>query len=183
MSRIGVKPISLPDGVSIETNSGSATIKGPKGQLEVAIPKGIQLEENNSQITIKRKDDHIQTKAFHGLVRALIYNAVLGVTEGFSKRLELKGIGYRAQVEQNKLVLSVGFSHPVEIIVPEDLMVSVEKNQIVVSGIDKQKVGQFAAQIRSVRPPEPYKGKGIRYFDEVIKLKPGKQAVKAVGAA
>lgn len=179
MSKIGKQPIQIPDAVNVMVKDSIVTVKGPKGELTVNLPRPISLEILKSQAVLKRKNDDPKNRALHGLTRALIANAVAGVTGGFNKGLELKGIGFRAEIQNDKLVLNVGFSHPVEIAIPQDLTLKQEKNQIQISGIDKQKVGQFAATIRAIRPPEPYKGKGIRYVDEIIKLKPGKQVTKA----
>lgn len=181
MSRIGNKAIMIPDGIQITVEKNTVKIKGPQGELSVAILPAIDVSVADKTLTVARKNDGPKTRGFHGLIRALIANAITGVTQGFIKRLELKGVGYRAEVQGSNLVLNLGFSHPVNVAIPEDLKIVVEKNQIIIAGIDKQAVGQFAAAIRAIRPPEPYKGKGIRYVDEVVKLKPGKQAAKVGG--
>lgn len=183
MSRIGNKIITIPDGVDVSVEKDAIKIRGQQGELSIKTLKDVSVSIEDKVLTVSRKNDQPVTRGFHGLIRALIQNAILGVTQGFTKRLELKGVGYRAEVQGNDLVLNLGFSHPVNVPIPESLKVTVEKNQIVISGIDKQAVGQFAASVRAIRPPEPYKGKGIRYIDEVIKLKPGKQAAKAGGSA
>ncbi|MBI4137542.1 50S ribosomal protein L6 [Candidatus Roizmanbacteria bacterium] len=182
MSRIGILPISIPEQVTITQSDMHVLVKGPKGQLSVNIPKEITTKQENGQIMLTRKGDSINEKALHGLSRSLVANAVYGVTEGFTKTLEIKGVGYRAKVDKDKLVLTVGFSHPVEITQPEGITFQVKGAKIMVSGIDRQYVGEIAAQIRRVRPPDAYKGKGIRYEGEFVRLKPGK-AAKAAGAA
>jgi large subunit ribosomal protein L6 len=182
MSRIGKIPISLPEGVSFEKEGRTVKISGPKGVLGKKLPQGLEAEEKDGKIIILAKSKAKTTTANHGTYRALIYNMVKGVTEGWSKKLELVGTGYRAQLKGNDLELTVGFSHPVEVKAPDGIKFSVEKTVITVEGIDKELVGQIAAQIRAVRPPEPYKGKGIKYIDEVVRRKPGK-AAKAQGAA
>lgn len=182
MSRIGNKPITIPPGVQVTAAGSNVVVRGQKGELKVLVPQGISAAIKVRAIAISRKNDQPALRALHGLVRALVANAVNGVSQGFEKRLDLKGVGFRAEVQTNQLILHVGFSHPVAMEIPQDITLTVEKNQIIVSGIDRQRVGQIAATIRAVRPPEPYKGKGIRYADEVVKLKPGKQAAKTQGA-
>ena len=177
MSRIGKKPIEIPDGVEIKIENRLVKIKGPKGEMSKEIPLDIGIEIKDKEILLNPKRKTKKSGALWGLTRSLLYNDVKGVTEGFEKELELIGIGYRASVEKEKLlVLEVGFSHKVEIEVPEGIDVSVKKNIIAISGIDKQKVGEIAAKIRKVRPPEPYKGKGIRYVGEKVRRKEGKKA-------
>ena len=184
MSRIGRMPIAIPAGVTVDiAENNKVTVKGPKGTLErVVLPEmGVKVEDGN--ITVTRPNDSKKMKALHGLTRSLLNNMVIGVTEGYSKKLEIKGVGYRAQKQGNKLILSLGYSHPVEMIDPEGIETVVEQQQnnsslITVKGIDKEKVGQFAAEIRDKRRPEPYKGKGIKYSDEVIRLKAGKTGKK-----
>ena len=177
MSRIGKKPIEIPDNVEIKIENRLVKIKGPKGEMSKEIPLDIGIEIKDKEILLNPKRKTKKSGALWGLTRSLLYNDVKGVTEGFEKELELIGIGYRASVEKEKLlVLEVGFSHKVEIEVPEGIDVSVKKNIIAISGIDKQKVGEIAAKIRKVRPPEPYKGKGIRYVGEKVRRKEGKKA-------
>ncbi|MGI6002348.1 MAG: 50S ribosomal protein L6 [Lachnospiraceae bacterium] len=180
MSRIGRMPIAIPAGVTVDiAENNKVTVKGPKGTLErVVLPEmGVKVEDGN--ITVTRPNDSKKMKALHGLTRSLLNNMVIGVTEGYSKKLEIKGVGYRAQKQGNKLILSLGYSHPVEMIDPEGVTTTLpDANTIIVSGIDKEKVGQYAAEIRDKRRPEPYKGKGIKYSDEVIRLKAGKTGKK-----
>lgn len=185
MSRIGDAPIKIPTGVTIEQNGKSLKVFGPKGKLNLEVVGGIKVEITGDQIIVKRKNDLKKVKALHGLTRNLINNMVLGVTDGWSKNLELVGVGFRAQVNGNKLVLNVGYSHPVEIEVPEGISFEVVDNtKIKVSGADKQLVGQISANIKKVRIPDVYKGKGIRYQGEYIRKKVGKSAkVGAAGAA
>lgn len=177
MSRIGNSPITIPSGVTIEKNGGNIVVNGPKGKLEMRIDPTISLETEGQDINVKRKNDEKKVKALHGLVRNLLANMIVGVTEGWSKNLELVGVGFRAQVNGNKLVLSVGYSHPVEIEAEEGMSFEVTDNtKIEVSGVDKQMVGQLAANIKKVRPPDVYKGKGIRFAGEYIRKKVGKSA-------
>ena len=179
MSRIGKLPVVIPQGVTVEIKDGNTvSVKGPKGSLErtFAPAMGIELKEN--EIIVTRPDDRKENKSLHGLTRALIHNMVVGVHTGFSKVLEVNGVGYKAQKQGNKLVLSLGYSHPVEMVDPEGLESAVDGNKITVSGISKEKVGQYAAEIRGKRPPEPYKGKGIKYSDEIIRRKVGKTGKK-----
>ena len=179
MSRIGSIPIAFPAGVTSYSKDGNTvTVKGPKGELTrtFAPELGISLEDGT--LTVTRPNDLKKNKALHGLTRALINNMVIGVSTGFSKVLEVNGVGYKAAKQGNKLVLSLGYSHPVEMIDPEGIESSVEGNKITVSGISKEKVGQYAAEIRTKRPPEPYKGKGIKYSDEIIRRKVGKTGKK-----
>jgi len=179
MSRIGKKPILIPEGVEVKIDAGKAIVKGPKGELSQEVRPEIGIEIKENKICIYPKRETKQTKAFWGLTRALVANMVKGVIDGYEKKLEMQGVGYRASLEGEDLVLQVGFSHPVKIKIPSELNVSLEKNIITISGIDKQLVGQFAAKIRKIRPPEPYKGKGIRYVGEVVRRKVGKKAVAA----
>ena len=176
MSKIGNKIIIVPENVTIDYDDKLHLVKisGPRGELEVGMKSKITFEISDNSIRINRKNEQKSTKSLHGLYRSLIANSIIGVTNGYSKTLEVIGIGYRVALENNKLILNVGFSHTVEINIPDGIEIKVEKNSILVSGIDKQLVGNFSANIRKVRPPEPYKGKGIRYSDEKIKLKPGK---------
>ncbi|MFK5883346.1 MAG: 50S ribosomal protein L6 [Candidatus Izemoplasma sp.] len=177
MSRIGKKPISLPQGVEVAVLDNNITVKGPKGTLEFAFHKTMEVNVEDSVLTIVRPSDSKVDKAIHGTTRALINNMMIGVTKGYIKNLKMIGVGYRAMMKSDKLVLSAGFSHPVELEIPAGLTVEVPKNTLInVSGIDKQQVGEFAAIIRKVRPPEPYLGKGIRYVDEYVRRKEGKTA-------
>lgn len=179
MSRIGKQPIAVPAGVTVTISAANeVVVKGPKGTLTQSFDTAmnIALEENN--VVVTRPNDLKRNRALHGLTRTLIANMIEGVTNGFTKVLEINGVGYRAQKQGNKLVLSLGYSHPVEMVDPEGLTSAVEGNKITVSGIDKAAVGQFAAEIRDKRKPEPYKGKGIKYIDEVIRRKEGKTGKK-----
>ncbi len=175
MSRIGKQPIPIPSGVSVDVREGAVQVKGPKGQLSQLIPQRIAMDVADGRVSFRRPDDRKPTRALHGLARALVANMVQGVTEGFAKQLEIHGVGWRGEVSGKTLKLSVGYSHPVEMAIPNGIQISVEKNtELKVEGIDKQAVGQFAAEVRRVRPPEPYKGKGIRYADEYVRRKVGK---------
>jgi large subunit ribosomal protein L6 len=177
MSRVGKKPILIPESVEAEVKDQKVTIKGPEGELSKEIRPEIKVEVKGNQILISPQAETKKTKAFWGLTRALLANMVKGVTEGFEKKLEIEGLGFRAAVKDEILELFVGFSHPVEIKAQKDIKFSVEKNIITVSGVDLEKVSQIAAAIRKVKPPEPYKGKGIRYLGEVVKRKVGKKAI------
>ena len=177
MSRIGKQPVTIPSGVEVALDGNLITVKGPKGSLEFNFNSEFTVTVEDNQITLVRPSDQKFHRSIHGTTRAIINNMILGVSEGFKKELVMKGVGYRALLQGTKLVISAGYSHPVEMIVPEGLTVEVPKNtQIIVSGIDKQLVGEFAANIRGVRPPEPYLGKGIRYVDEYVRRKEGKTA-------
>jgi large subunit ribosomal protein L6 len=175
MSRIGRLPVAIPAGVTVELEEGNTlTVKGAKGTLKRTLPAEMNIKVEDGQITVERPSDLKKMKSLHGLTRTLIHNMVVGVSEGYTKVLEVNGVGYRAAKEGKKLVLNLGYSHPVEMIDPEGLESAVDGNKITVSGIDKEKVGQYAAEIREKRRPEPYKGKGIKYADEVIRRKVGK---------
>lgn len=177
MSRIGKQPIELPEGVTVKIDEGIVTIKGPKGELTREIPDEVLVVQQENKLIVSPKRRLKTTPAMWGLTRALLANCVRGVAEGFEKKLELIGVGYKASIEKDKtLKVEVGYSHPVNMEIPEELSVLVEKNIITISGIDKQKVGEFAAKIRANRPPEPYKGKGIRYVGEKVRRKEGKKA-------
>ncbi len=180
MSRIGRAPITIPAGVDVKIADGNVvTVKGPKGQLTETVAPAMELKVDGGVLTVTRPNDEAMNRALHGLTRTLINNMVIGVTEGFTKTLEINGVGYRAAKEGNNLVLNVGFSHPVNVADTADVTTEVPNpNQVIVKGIDKQKVGQFAADVRAKRPPEPYKGKGIKYVDEVIIRKEGKTGAK-----
>lgn len=179
MSRIGKKPISLPAGVKVMVDGNIVTVQGPKGTLVQTLPEGIGITQEDNQVLVQKADDNKQQRAFHGLTRALIANMVEGVTNGFEKKLELVGVGYRAQMQGKKLVISIGFSHPVEIDAPEGIEFEVPApTRITVKGINKQLVGNTAAHIRAIRKPEPYKGKGIKYENEHIRRKAGKAGAR-----
>ena len=180
MSRIGKMPIAIPAGVTVEiAENNKVTVKGPKGTLERVLPSEMDIKMEGSEIVVSRPNDLKKMKSLHGLTRTLINNMVIGVTEGYEKKIEVNGVGYRAQKQGKKLVLSLGYSHPVEMEDPEGLETVLDgQNIIVVKGIDKEKVGQYAAEIRAKRAPEPYKGKGIKYADEVIRRKVGKTGKK-----
>ncbi|MBT4349893.1 50S ribosomal protein L6 [bacterium] len=179
MSRVGKKPIVIPNGVEVKINDNVVDIKSSKGQLQVEIPQQVKVaQENDSLVFTIANLDNKSEGALWGLARSLVNNAVVGVTEGFSKSLELNGVGFKVVLQGKNLVLNVGFSHQVEYNVPEGITAEVEKNKITISGIDKQQVGQVAAEIRKIKKPEPYKGKGIKYSDEIIRRKAGK-VVKA----
>ena len=176
MSRIGKSPIKLKNNIKVIIENKHINIKGPKGQLNHLIPENITVQHKDQTLFIETLNDNKITKKLHGLSRTIINNMVIGVSEGFNKILEIHGVGYRAQIEKEKyLTLNVGYSHPVEIVVPEGIKIKVENNTtITVQGINKSIVGQISSQIRAIRPPEPYKGKGIRYKNEIIKKKVGK---------
>ncbi len=180
MSRIGRLPIAVPADVTVDiAENNKVTVKGPKGTLERVLPVEMIIKLDAGQLIVERPNDLKRMKALHGLTRTLINNMVVGVTAGFEKVLEVKGVGYKVAKQGNKLVLSLGYSHPVEMIDPDGVTAEVEdQNKITVKGIDKEKVGQYAAEIRSKRKPEPYKGKGIKYADEVIRRKVGKTGKK-----
>ena len=180
MSRIGRRPIAIPAGVTVTiAENNKVTVKGPKGTLERELPVEMDIKEEDGHIIVTRPNDLKKMKSLHGLTRTLINNMVVGVTKGYEKVLEVNGVGYRAQKQGNKLILSLGYSHPVEMTDPEGLESVLEgQNKITVKGIDKEKVGQYAAEIRDKRRPEPYKGKGIKYADEVIRRKVGKTGKK-----
>ena len=178
MSRIGRKPINIPAGVTASIADGVITVKGPKGTLDFAYNQAMTVEIKGDVIEVTRPDDTKENRSLHGLTRTLINNMVVGVTEGYKKELEVNGVGYRAQKQGKKLVLALGYSHPVEMVDPAGLETKVDGNKIIVSGIDKEKVGQYAAEIREKRAPEPYKVKGIKYIDETIRRKVGKTGKK-----
>jgi large subunit ribosomal protein L6 len=178
MSLIGAKPVTIKDGVTVSVNGNMVTVKGPKGELTQALPlEHINVVIADNTVTISRKSESKETKAYHGLVRSIIQNMVTGVSEGFQKKLELIGTGYRVAKQGSKIVLSLGYSHPIDYVAPAGITLDVEGNNIIiVKGSDKQVVGQVSAEIRSKRPPEPYKGKGVKYENEVIRRKAGKTA-------
>ena len=176
MSKIGKQPVLIPEGVKVELNDKLVRITGPKGTLERKLPRAIEVVFKDGQIDVKRKSNSKVATSLHGTIRSLINNMVKGVTEGFIRQLELIGTGFRAEVVGSDISLIVGYSHPVKIQAPEGVNFKVEKMIITVSGFDKEVVGQVAANVRAVRPPEPYKGKGIKYVEEVIRRTPGKAA-------
>ena len=180
MSRIGRLPVAIPAGVEVTVAEGNVvTVKGPKGTLERALPTEMEIKVEDGHVVVSRPNDLKKMKSLHGLTRSLIHNMVVGVSEGYTKELEVNGVGYRAAKSGNKLTLNLGYSHPVEMEDPEGIETVVEgQNKIIVKGISKEKVGQFAAEIRDKRRPEPYKGKGIKYVDEVIRRKVGKTGKK-----
>jgi large subunit ribosomal protein L6 len=177
MSRIGKKPIPVPDGVSVDIMPSGVVVKGPKGELSQEVSPRMTITEEDGTLTVKRPTDRGQDRALHGLTRSLLANLVEGVTEGFERRLEIQGVGYRARLQGKALDLTVGYSHSVSLSAPEGIEFEVpQPTQVIVRGIDKQLVGETAARIRRVRPPEPYKGKGIRYVGEQVRRKVGKRA-------
>ena len=179
MSRIGRMPIAIPAGVTVElAENNQVTVKGPHGPLSRVLPSEMEIKVEGSEVTVTRPNDLKKMKSLHGLTRTLIHNMVVGVTDGFTKELEVNGVGYRASKAGKKLTLNLGYSHPVEMEDPEGLESTVDGNKIIIKGIDKEKVGQYAAEIRDKRRPEPYKGKGIKYADEVIRRKVGKTGKK-----
>ncbi len=179
MSRIGRMPIAIPAGVTVEVaENNKVTVKGPKGTLERVLPAEMEIKVEGAEVVVSRPNDLKKMKSLHGLTRTLITNMVVGVTAGYEKKLEVNGVGYKVAKAGKKLTLSLGYSHPVEMTDPEGIETVVDGNVIVVKGIDKEKVGQFAAEIRDKRRPEPYKGKGIKYADEVIRRKVGKTGKK-----
>ena len=179
MSRIGRMPIAIPAGVTVEiAENNQVTVKGPKGTLSRVLPSEMEIKLEGSEVTVTRPNDLKKMKSLHGLTRTLVNNMVVGVTDGFTKVLEVNGVGYKAAKAGKKLTLNLGYSHPVEMEDPEGLEATVEGNKITITGIDKEKVGQYAAEIRDKRRPEPYKGKGIKYADEVIRRKVGKTGKK-----
>ena len=180
MSRIGKKEIALPKGVEVKKDGNAVTVKGPKGSLTTRLVEGIDMKVENNVVQFSRGSEEGKTKALHGLVRALVANNVKGVTEGFKKELDIVGVGYRAEVKGKEVVFQLGYSHPVRLAIPKgiDIAVDGKTGHFTVTGIDKQQVGQVAAEIRGLREPDPYKGKGIKYTDEVIRRKAGKAAGK-----
>ena len=179
MSRIGKLPIPVPPKVTVTINGPTVSVKGPKGELSRTLPKGVQVEQEENVLIVKPIDQSRMARERHGLCRTLVANMVEGVSNGYTKRLEIQGVGYRAQVQGEKLILSLGYSHPVEMVPPQGIKFAVESNtNVIVSGIDKELVGNTAARIRDSRPPEPYKGKGVRYANEQIRRKAGKTGKK-----
>lgn len=179
MSRVGIKPITLPDKVELKIDGNQVAVQGPKGKLDFTLPAGISIKQEDGQVVLLRATEKREHRALHGTCRSLVSNMIQGVSEGFSKDLEIHGVGMRAAVKGKDLDLSLGFSHPLLHPIPEGLTVTVNENtKIKVEGIDKQLVGQFAAEVRSYYPPEPYKGKGVRYTDEYVRRKEGKSVGK-----
>lgn len=179
MSRVGKKPVAIPAGVTVEVSGNVVSVKGPKGEMKIDHLPEVTVAVEDGQVVVNRKDDTKQSMARHGLTRQLINNMVVGVSEGFTKKLEIIGVGYKAQPQGKKLTLNLGFSHPIDFSVPDGIEITQDeqnKNILVITGYDKQMVGQVAANIRAYRPPEPYKGKGVRYVDEYVIRKAGKTA-------
>ncbi len=175
MSRIGKKPIVLPQAVKVELKEGLVSVKGPKGSLSRPLVEGIQVEITDNTVNVKRTSDDKRTRSYHGLMRTLVSNMVDGVSKGFEKKLEIVGIGYRSEVHGNKLILHLGYSHPIDFPLPSGISAEVEKQTLVtIKGIDKELVGQIAAKVRGLRKPDPYKGKGVKYATEVLRKKAGK---------
>lgn len=179
MSRVGKKPIAIPQGVKINIKDGLVNVEGPKGKISFLIKGKITVAQQDGQLLVSRKGDAKPERAMHGTVRAILNNMVLGVTKGFSKELDIQGVGYKAQAQGKELVLTLGFSHPVNFNIPEGITIETPKpTQVIIKGIDKQKVGQVASFLRSLKKPEPYKGKGIRYLGEYVRKKAGKTVGK-----
>lgn len=179
MSRIGKRPITVPNKVTVTIDGSHVAVKGPKGELARVLPAAVSVEQEGETILVKRRDESRSARQMHGLSRTLVANMVEGVSQGFQRRLEIQGVGYRAQVQGRNLTLNVGYSHPVNIEPPEGVQIAVENNtNVIVSGYNKEEVGNTAAKIRAVRPPEPYKGKGIRYAGEAVRRKAGKTGKK-----
>lgn len=176
MSRIGKKPVEIPQGVTVEMNANKITVSGSKGKMELVITHDVKVEIKDNLVTVDRANSSKKASAMWGTTNRLIGNMITGVSDGFSKVLELNGVGFRMEVNGKKLKMALGFSHPVEVEVPQNLEAKVENNALTISGIDKQAVGQFAAEIRSLKPVEPYKGKGFRYSGEIVRRKEGKKA-------
>jgi large subunit ribosomal protein L6 len=182
MSRIGRKPLPMPKGVTLVQKAGAMSVKGPKGELSKALPEGITLKIEGSNLLVLRADDSRENRAKHGLVRAHLANMVKGVTDGWTRELEINGVGYRAEVAGDTLTMALGYSHPVVFKLPKGISAKVEKNRVALSGSDRDLLGQTAAKVRELRPPEPYKGKGVKYLEEVIKKKVGKAGATGSGA-
>ncbi len=177
MSRVGKKPIPIPKGVVVSFADDQISVKGPKGLLSRKVPPVVSFENDADELRVLRPDDTEKSRAMHGLARALIQNMVTGVSEGFTRTLEINGVGYRAEVKPGVVALALGYSHPIEVMLPKGITAVVEKNRLTLSGIDKEAVGQLAAVIRDQRPPEPYKGKGVKYLEDTIRRKVGKAGV------
>ena len=181
MSRIGRKPIPLPKGVTLSQKPGQFSVKGPKGELAKTLPEGISIKLEDDKLVVSRADDSRENRAYHGLVRAHLANMVKGVTEGWTRELEINGVGYRAEVAGDTVTFALGYAHPIVFKLPKIVSAKVEKSRLTLTSADKDLLGQIAAKLRELRPPEPYKGKGVKYVEEVIKRKVGKAA--ATGAA
>jgi len=179
VSRIGKKPVVIPNGVTVTQGNGAISVKGPKGTLQMPVSSYVNLKIENGELAVVRQDDMALSRAAHGLTRTLINNMITGVTDGYSKQLDIEGVGYRAEMKGKLLQLNIGYSHAIVLAPPDEISIETPKaTQIIIKGIDKQLVGQVSAKIRSLRPPEPYNGKGIKYSDEVIRRKAGKAAGK-----
>jgi large subunit ribosomal protein L6 len=178
MSRIGKKPVPIPKGVTVNIKDGQIAVKGPKGELRRALPGGVTVQVQSDKIVATRGDDGRINRAKHGLVRALVANMVTGVTTGFTRELEINGVGYKAEAKGKSVTFTLGYSHPIDFPLPGGIEAKVEKNRVILSGVDRELLGQTAAKVRSLRPPEPYKGKGIKYVEETILRKAGKTAGK-----
>ena len=174
MSRVGKKPVALPKDVQVTVKDGKVAVKGPKGTLERKLPSGVSVAVAGGALNVARASDENADRAKHGLMRALINNMVTGVTKGFERRLEINGVGYRAEVKGPSLVMALGYSHPVNFALPKGVSAAVDKNVVILTSIDRELLGETAANVRALRPPEPYKGKGVKYVEEVIKRKVGK---------
>jgi len=181
MSRIGRKVIPLPKGVSLNQKAGAVSVKGPKGELSRALPSGVSIKTESDKITVLRADDSRENRAKHGLMRAHLANMVKGVTDGWTRELEINGVGYRAEVAGDAINMALGYSHPVVFKLPKGVSAKVDKNRVILSSADRDLVGQTAAKVRELRPPEPYKGKGVKYVEEVIKRKVGKAGATSGG--
>lgn len=180
MSRIGRKPIQINSGVTAQLKGSELFVRGQKGELTVAVPKELTVTIKDNELTVTPNVKTKESASLHGMARNIIQNAITGVSDGFTRKLEMKGTGYRAEVKEGQVVLIVGFSHPVTLTIPQGITAAVERNVVIIlNGSDRQKLGHFAAQVRAIRPPEPYKGKGIKYIEEIIKRKPGKAAKAA----
>jgi large subunit ribosomal protein L6 len=174
MSRVGRKPVTVPKGVTITVKDGNVAVKGPKGELKRTVPGGVSVKVGGAEINVERADDSRENRAKHGMMRAMVANMVKGVSDGFERKLEINGVGYRAEVAGQKLNMALGFSHPVVFELPKGISAKVDKNIIILAGIDREMLGETASKIRDIRPPEPYKGKGIKYVEETIHRKVGK---------
>ena len=181
MSRIGRKIIPLPKGVSLNQKAGAVSVKGPKGELSKPLPEGVSIKAEGDKVTVLRADDSRQNRAKHGLIRAHLANMVKGVTDGWTRELEINGVGYRAEVAGDTINMALGYSHPVAFKLPKGVSAKVDKNRVILSSADRDLVGQTAAKVRELRPPEPYKGKGVKYVEEVIKRKVGKAGATGGG--
>lgn len=181
MSRVGKLPVAVPSGVTVDVGKNAVTVKGPKGELSQSYEPVVEFSLEGEQCTVTRKDESKRTRSLHGLYRQLLQNMIVGVSQGYTRTLEINGVGYRAELSGDNLVLNLGYSNPIEYVIPEGITISIEgqqNNRVVVTGISKEQVGQTAAELRSLRPPEPYKGKGVKYLEEQIRRKVGKAGVK-----